>query len=133
MRRPASVTVVAVLLIVASVLSLAGSLLQALRPAREAQTEAIMHGVSVVPFGVMMTISVAVAVINLASAVLVLRGVALGRTLYTAIGALMLLLSVLTTRMVLLPFLLVSAVVYAVFVFLLFRPAASQWLRHGRV
>ena len=133
MRRPPSVTVAAVLLILGALAGIASLLMQALHPAANEEARRMAGQLSRVPAGVARAIGFVGALINLASAVLLLRGRALGRTLYTAVGALMLLEAVATTRAALLPFTVIGGVMYAIFVFLLFRPKASAWLRTVRV
>ena len=133
MRRPASVTVIAVLLILGSVVGIASPLLAALHPAINAEASQRVGQISRLPVGVLMAVSFVVALINLVSAILMLRGRVFGRTIYTVIGAMVLVELVVTTRALLAPFMVLAVVEYAVFVFLLFRPAASTWLRSSRV
>lgn len=131
MRRPATVTVIAVLLILGAIVGLGGQLIEVLHPTANPSAIEFARKVSRLPLPVATAIGAAVSLVDLVSGILLLRQRVLGRTLYAAVGALVLVESVLTSPSMVWPFLFISVAMYAVFVFLLFRPAVTSWLRSG--
>ena len=130
MRRPASVTVVAVLLILSAIAGLAGIVLGALNPSHDVVAAELQHRIDALPPRVATGIAVAVSLIDFVAGLLLLRRRILGRTLYAVVGALTLVETAVTVRGVALPAVAVSLLIYAVFIFLLFRSPSTRWLRH---
>ena len=137
MRRPAGVTIVAVMLIlgaVASLVSLAvlfGLLAVGHHPhPPDNPAAALAQSACRIPIGLSSAIGLGSGLLDGVAGILLLRRHESGRTLYAAVGGCSLLVGIATVRLYV--FAIVPAAFYAVFMLLLFRPVATRWLRLER-
>ena len=126
MRRPAGVTIVGVLLILGAVLVLASALRTGLHPfPANSPVAAMTRRMSRIPARAALLIGYAFGLIEAVAGVLVLRRREAGRTLYAVVGGVSLLFAIANTTVF--TFTAVQAAIYAIFVWLLFRPSATTW------
>lgn len=130
MRRPASVTIVGALLIVLALFTIGGAIFAALRgTTTDPAVAAIVRRATRLPPGIAGIVGDAVALGDGIAGALILRRRLSGRRLYVAVAGAGLLFAVADTRII--GFVVMQALIYALFVFLLFRPAATLWFRGG--
>ena len=129
MRRPIGVTIVAGLIILLAVLGLLGVIFVAVhRPAISPHMAALLAQ-DPVPASTRREVGFLAGAVEIVSAVLILRGWEMGRTIYAVIGAITIVLAFATSPLK--GLLVINLIVFGVFLFVLYHPVSTRWFKRA--